>query len=207
MRPAVCERNFTPTSTGLTSVVSATRAGVAPGPQMLHGHVCGPEPTVTVTPGFGLSMFPLSSAARVRSVVVPDDPEVFHVYVHVPRPVAGCHVWPLSVDTSTPPTTPPPVSLAVPLIVTWLPGVIEAFGAGAVIVDVGAVESLETRRGRSSRSCSVDGCTPMSANRLTVACCMPRRRRPRSRDRGSSRGPRTTAPCPAPNTSAPLGVR
>ena len=43
--------------------------------------------------------------------------------VHVPGvrparvPVAGCHVAPSSVDTSTPATTPPPVSAAVPLTV------------------------------------------------------------------------------------------
>ncbi len=137
--------------------------------------------------------------------LVPDDPEVFHVYVHVPRPVAGCHVWPLSVDTSTPPTTPPPVSLAVPLIVTWLPGVIEAFGAGAVIVDVGAVESLETVAAVIPLI-SVDGCTPMSANRLTVACCIRASAAalPRSWLESS---PQDHCTVPAPNTRAPLGVR
>ena len=43
--------------------------------------------------------------------------------------VAGCQVLPPSVETSTPATTPPPVSVAVPVIVTALPS--RAVAAGA----------------------------------------------------------------------------
>ena len=54
-------------------------------------------------------------------------------------PVAGCHVFPLSVETSTPATTPPPESDAVPVIVTGVPLVSVVPVVGAVILDVGAV--------------------------------------------------------------------
>ena len=47
------------------------------------------------------------------------------------------------VDTSTPATTPPPVSAAVPVIVTLLPGTIVALDKGEVMTDVGGVESVE----------------------------------------------------------------
>ena len=67
-RPAVVERNFTPTSTAELSVVSAALAGVAPLPQMLHGQLWLPVPAVTVTPAPGVWRLPLSSAARLRSV-------------------------------------------------------------------------------------------------------------------------------------------
>jgi hypothetical protein len=55
-------------------------------------------------------------------------------------PVAGCQVVPPSVETSTPATTPPPESVAVPEIVTGVPSAKLAPGAGLVIVDAGAVE-------------------------------------------------------------------
>ena len=51
-------------------------------------------------------------------------------------PVAGCHVVPPSVETSTPATIPPPVSAAVPLIVTLAPSPTLAPGAGELIVEV-----------------------------------------------------------------------
>ena len=44
-------------------------------------------------------------------------------------------------DTSTPATTPPPESVAVPLTVTVLPFAIVAPADGEVIVEVGAVVS------------------------------------------------------------------
>jgi hypothetical protein len=53
--------------------------------------------------------------------------------------VTGCHVDPPSVDTSTPATTPPPESVAVPLMVTVAPFAIAAPATGDVMVDVGAV--------------------------------------------------------------------
>ena len=56
----------------------------------------------------------------------------------------------------------PPVSAAVPLIVTGLPtGTVEPV-AGDVIVDAGAVESLDAIA-VVKPACKVLGCTPMSA--------------------------------------------
>ncbi len=46
-------------------------------------------------------------------------------------------------DTSTPATTPPPESVAVPLIVTVLPFVNVAPADGEVIVEVGGVVSVD----------------------------------------------------------------
>ena len=116
-------------------------------------------------------------------------------------PVAGCHVLPLSVETSTPATTPP-VSEAVPLIVVWVPS---ATDAGApVIVDTGLVVSVVLVAARRSVS-RVVGWTPMSANRFTVACRM-------FLSGVLSAGFQSDRPqahwtVPAPNTSAPLGAR
>src|SRR5919106_1858821 len=169
MRPGASERNLTPTSTAELSVVSAARPGTVPGGQMLHGHPWLPLPTVIVMPAPGVSSLPLSSAARVRMFRVPDEPAE-NVYVHVPRPLAGCHVVPPSVETSTPPTTPPPVSLAVPVTVTWLPGATVLFAAGAVIAEVGAVASDDGVAPVRSL-CNVAGCAFMSASRFAVACC------------------------------------
>src|SRR5262249_39843673 len=94
-------------------------------------------------------------------------------YVQELVPVAGCQGWPPSVETSTPATTPPPVSLAVPETVTRAPSARLAPGAGAVIVAVGAVLSVDAVA-TTRPVMSWYGCAPMSANRLTVACCMVR---------------------------------
>jgi hypothetical protein len=93
------------------------------------------------------------------------------VKLQFPRPMAGCHVAPPSSETSTPPTTPPPASLAVPLTVTGLPPCRFAPAAGEVMVEVGGVWSVEAVAGVKP-VCNVAGWTPMSANKLTVACCM-----------------------------------
>jgi len=77
---------------------------------------------------------------------------------------------PPSVDISTPATTPP-VSAAVPLMVTTVPSAIVAPPAGDVILDVGAVVSVDATAGVSP-AMMVTGWVPMSAKRLTVACCM-----------------------------------
>ena len=50
---------------------------------------------------------------------------------------------PLSVETSTPATTPPPASVAVPEIVILPPSPRLAPFVGVVIVEVGAVASVE----------------------------------------------------------------
>ena len=82
--------------------------------------------------------------------------------------MAGCQEVPLSVETSTPPTLPPPASVAVPLTVSGWPTGTVAPSAGDEMVDVGAVVSL-LAVAADSPDCRVAGCTPMSANRLTVA--------------------------------------
>src|ERR1700674_1268941 len=92
-------------------------------------------------------------------------------YIQDSRPLAGCQVAPPSTETSTPPTTPPPASVAVPVMVTGIPADTTPPGSGKVIEDVGATVSEEAEavvRG----DCNVAGCTPISANRLTVACCI-----------------------------------
>src|SRR5438045_3271877 len=132
---------------------------------MLHGQMA--RVTVTATPAAGDSMFALSSVARDISVVVPRTPGS-HEYVHVVVPLARCQVAPPSTDTSTPPTTPPPVSDAVPAIVTIDPDITLAAADGDVIVEVGAVKSV-LACATTSGPCSVAGCTPMSPSRLIVA--------------------------------------
>ena len=94
--------------------------------------------------------------------------------------------------------------VADPLMVTADPFERLAFCAGDVIVEVGAVASVD---GVAAVSPAINeaGCTlPMSANRFTVACCMavsvalvvP----PLS-------SPHAHCTVPAPNTRAPLGAR
>src|SRR5215467_7518987 len=163
--PALSLRNRTPSSTPCGSLFDAT-SGVAVLSQMLHGHT---RYTVTVTPVDGCSMLPLSSVALLRIVIVPTAVGV-QVYVQLPVPDAGCHVAP-SRETSTAPTTPPPASLAVPLIVMGTPNSITAPGTGDVIVDVGAVVSLDAVA-LTTPGMRLPGCAPMSAKRLTVACCI-----------------------------------
>ena len=85
--------------------------------------------------------------------------------------VTGCQVEPPSADTSTPATTPPPESVAVPLIVTVLPLLRVAPADGEVIVEVGGAVSAGAVPA-TRPDISVAGCAPISASRLTVACCM-----------------------------------
>ncbi len=125
-------------------------------------------------------------------------------------PVAGCQVVPPSVETSTPATVPP-VSLAVPEIVTRDPSLTTVSCAGAEMVELGAVVSVDGEAAVRPLI-SVVACAPMSAKRFTVACCIT----------GSGVAPdggpalaqalvtsRPHAHCtvPAPKTSAPLGAR
>jgi hypothetical protein len=89
-------------------------------------------------------MLPLSSVARDLIVTFPL-PVADHVSLQVTLApagdivVAGCQVEPPSVDTSTPATTPPPESVAAPLIVTVLPFVNVAPGDGEEMVEAGGV--------------------------------------------------------------------
>src|SRR5690242_9846812 len=95
---------------------------------MLHGQVRDPMVTVRTA---SAPTFPLSSVARTRIVADPVVPGR-HEYVQEARPVAGCQVAPSSVETSTPPTTPPPVSAAVPEMTVGEPAATVAPAAGAV---------------------------------------------------------------------------
>src|SRR4051794_34086728 len=162
--PKTSDLNLTPTSTELASPESAD-AGVVPD-HSEHG-----QPTLTVVPLPGVPTFALSSVARALMFAV-GLPWAVHEYVQIVVPVAGCHVLPPSVETSTPATTPP-ASLAVPVIVVVAPSWRLAPFAGDVMVAVGAVLSVDLLATLSpSAGSSANGCTPMSAKRLTVACCM-----------------------------------
>src|SRR6266851_2091316 len=164
MYPPWSAVNLTPSS---TDDVSPVAAGAAELGSSEHGH--GRGLTVTATPAPGVSMLPLSSVARLRIVTLPVGPGV-QLYVQEAVPLALCQVVPLSVETSMPATTPPPESEAVPVTVTPVPLVCVEPAPGDVIADVGGVWSVEavaaTRPG-----CIVVGWAPMSASRLSVACC------------------------------------
>ena len=141
-------------------------------------------------------------SGRVRIVKVPLLPGV-KVYDHELRPVAGARGAVVS-GTSTAPTLPPPASVAVPLTVSGWPTETVAPSAGEEMFDVGAAVSLLAVAGARS-DCSVAGCAPMSANRLTVAW--------RTASSAVLDGPpewllsRPQDHCtvPAPKTRAPLG--
>jgi hypothetical protein len=105
--------------------------------------------------------------------------------------------------------TIPPESLAVPLIVTGVPALTFWPEAGLVIMDTGGVVSVDAWAAMSPL-CNVAGCTPISAKRFTVACCI----------FGSGFGvaklkglswllfrPHDQSTVPLPNTNAPLGAR
>src|SRR5207248_11588553 len=133
--PSTSVWKLTPTSMAAPSLADAL-PGVVFALQMPHGHVRGV--TVTAIPAPGVSRFPLSSTARVRSVAEPGAAGV-QLYVQFDVPVAGCHVEPPSTDTSTPATTPPPASLAGPVTATVVPCCTELPPAGAPIDELGGI--------------------------------------------------------------------
>src|SRR5215207_3589935 len=133
MVPNWSDLNLTPTSTELVSPASAAGGAIA-FPQIEQG-----QDTFTEAPAPGVPRFPLSSVARTL-IVVEGVPWAVQEYDQLEVPVAGCQVEPLSVDTSTPATTPPPESVAVPVSVTWDPSVTVL--GGDVIAAVGAVASV-----------------------------------------------------------------
>jgi hypothetical protein len=61
--------------------------------------------------------------------------------------------------------------VAVPLIVTAVPVLTVWPEAGLVIMDTGGVVSVDACA-VISPLCNVAGCTPISAKRFTVACCI-----------------------------------
>src|SRR4051812_47945658 len=101
-RPKASDLNLTPTSTPLVSPASTCAGVTEPHSEQLQA-------TFTRTPLDGVSTLPLSSVARTR-ITVDGLPWANHEYVQLEVPVAGCHVVPPSVETSTPATTPPPPS-------------------------------------------------------------------------------------------------
>lgn len=121
------------------------------------------------------------------------------MYDHELVPEAGCQLL-ASVETSTPPTTPPPLSVAVPVTVTGVPTLALLPDAGAVIVADAPVLSVLFAAALSP-AWSVAGWASMSASRFTVACWMA----------GSAAGPAFSCTAsrpqvhwtvPAPKTSA-----
>src|SRR5258705_1609566 len=140
MKPATSLLNFTPSSTALVSAALG-RTGTVDG---FHRLVQGQLPAMiaTVTPLLATSGLPLSSNARLRIVVTPITPgDQSKLQIEVPS--APCHVAPPSTETSTLATTPPPLSVAVPVIVTRLPLSTCPPASGAVMTDVGATRSVD----------------------------------------------------------------
>src|SRR5829696_6016294 len=198
--PDTSERNRVP-----SSVPEASGSGPPGGPTVelhrLHGQVRAPTVTGTLTVE---PMFALSSMART---MIDADPAMTGVqeYDQDARPVAGCQVLPPSVEISTPPTAPPPVSLAVPLTFTATPPGTVAPEAGEDTETVGPTVSVDLVA-RVSPLCRAAGCAPMSASRFTVACFIGVLAAPEPRSWLLSR-PQDHCTVPAPKTSAPLGAR
>jgi len=93
--------------------------------------------TVTVSCAEGFCTFPLSSTARLLIVACPGVAGV-QLKLHEVVPVAALKVTPPSTETSTRATDPPPVSLAVPVMLTVTLVNTVAPDAGEVIAEVGA---------------------------------------------------------------------
>src|SRR3954468_24077835 len=165
MYPSKSARKRTPSSVPAASPLSIW-LGFVVGLQSVQGQSGGLTATTdAVAPAD--SMFPLSSIARVSRVNVLRAGGR-QAYVLLSRPVTGCHVVAPSVDISTPPTTPPPRSVEVPVTLTTLPPATVVPSVGQVIVEIGGMESVEAVAA-TRPDCSVVGCTPMSARRFTVA--------------------------------------
>src|SRR2546423_13550279 len=134
MKPLTSLLNFTPTSIALASPAFGAAGPTDGGHKLVHGQL--PTTIETVTPGPAPSMLPLSSIARLRIVTGPTAPGD-QSKLQVDVPCAGRHLAPPSTDTSTPATNPP-VSVAVPVIVTRLPLWTCPPAAGDVMPAVGA---------------------------------------------------------------------
>src|SRR5450755_3494918 len=140
MTPSLSVRNLTPTSIAPGSALS-TRFGTADEFQNEQGQTCGTTFTCTPPGGLpllvrGFSRLAESSTARLIRAAVPTAWAV-QEYVQFSRPIAGCQVWPPSTDTSTPATTPPPESVAVPEMTTGEPVLTFAPATSEVIVETG----------------------------------------------------------------------
>src|SRR5262249_9896481 len=160
------DRNLRPTSMALGSLTS-TCQGTADASQIVQGQLAA---VIVIAVGvFGASMFPLSSTARLKMFTAPRTPGR-QVKLQLSSPTARCHVVPPLTETSTAPTTPP-LSAAVPVIVTDDSAAKLAPFEGLVMVDVGGITSVLEVAGNMP-GCSVPGCAPMSPSKLIVACCI-----------------------------------
>src|SRR4030095_2333037 len=129
--------NLTPTSTARRSPESVTEGTVVGFQTAVQGQM--PAPIVTATPPLAVSVLPLSSTARLRIIAEPGAPGD-HTKLQLAVPCATRHVAPLSTDTSTLATAPPPLSVATPVIVTRSP-LCTAPPVGDVTADAGASTS------------------------------------------------------------------
>src|SRR6266550_2254977 len=197
MKPLTCDLNRTPSSTAFASLWLVS-IGEFASVQMLHGQMNGTVPTTTEMPAPGVSRLPLSSTARLLITTGPWADGV-HTYDQFSWPMASFHVTPPSTDTSTP-ATAPPGSPALPLIVKAEPTPTVAPPMGDAIVDAGGVVSDDPTAGMRPASIVV-GCTPMSAKRLIVACCMAGLAGVPGNSCSASR-PHDHCAVPAPKTSA-----
>ena len=142
-------------------------------------------------------MLPLSSTARLLIVSGADAVGRPGVGPRSLGPSAGCQVAPPSTETSTPPTTPPPASVAVPVIGHRL-----AAGDGRA----GGRRGDRRGRARRCRSTRVAATRPgLQRRRLRAHVGEQVDRRllharvvggAAAAGRGCRRGPRTTGPCP-----------
>ena len=191
MVPAMSERN-------LYAELGARRVRVGgagrPGRgqlDRLHGHVRVPTVTGTVTVE---PMFALSSVARtliVRRTGVAGVQRVGPVAAPGRRMPGAAAVG----GDLDPADHPPPVSVAVPLTFTAHAGRHGRAGGRRGDPRRRAASCRSTVAATVSPVCRVAGCAPMSASRLTVACCIGRAGRRRCRGRGCRRAPRTTGRC------------
>src|SRR5262245_49437346 len=110
---------------------------VGPGPWAVH---VPPKTIVTVISVAGFCTFPLLSTARLLIFPCPSVVGV-QLKLQAVVPEAALKVAPPSTDTSTRATVPPPVSLAVPVMLTTVPLDTVAPAGGNVIVEVGGVVS------------------------------------------------------------------
>ena len=109
---------------------------VAPGAGVVETTSGGDPTTVTVIAVGGVCWFPLLSTARLLIDAGPGEVGV-QLKLQEFVPVAALKVAPPSTDTSTLTTDPPPVSLAVPVMVTVVTTATVAPAVGEVIVEVG----------------------------------------------------------------------
>src|SRR5215813_868308 len=127
-----------PTTSLLGITFSTCPFWIGPGPWALH---VPPITMLTEITAGGCCSFPLLSTARIMMNTRPGVVGV-QLKLHVVVPVA-LYVA-LSIDTSTRATVPPPASLAVPVMLTVVPGNISVLVLGDVIVEVGSVVSRIT---------------------------------------------------------------